>query len=108
MEEHAFDSSKLHEYLRENLADFPPEEGELKVFKFRWDRSIERRMRRSIYEISRDYVFFWCESHGLNFQLYFTYDQNTFLSTPDQNFSASVSHHAHASKITFFKLHLHA
>ena len=35
MEEHAFDSSKLHEYLRENLADFPPEEGELKVFKFR-------------------------------------------------------------------------
>ncbi|XP_073247761.1 acyl-CoA dehydrogenase family member 11-like [Porites lutea] len=34
MEEHAFDSSKLHGYLRENLADFPPEEGELKVFKF--------------------------------------------------------------------------
>ena len=35
MEEHSFDSSRLHEYLRENLADFPPEEGELKVFKFR-------------------------------------------------------------------------
>ena len=35
MEEHSFDSPKLHEYLREKLADFPSEEGELKVFKFR-------------------------------------------------------------------------
>ena len=62
-------------------------------------RPIDCKTHETLY--IRDFkrlCLFWCESHGLNFQLYFAYNQNTFSSIPDQNFSANVSHHAHASK----------
>lgn len=35
MEEQTFDSSKLHDFLKKNLVDFPEGDGELKIFKFR-------------------------------------------------------------------------
>lgn len=35
MEEQTFDSSKLHDFLKKNLVDFPKGDGELKIFKFR-------------------------------------------------------------------------
>jgi len=35
MEEQTFDSSTLHEYLKQNLDDFPKGDEELKIFKFR-------------------------------------------------------------------------
>jgi len=34
MEEQTFDSSTLHEYLKQNLDDFPKGDEELKIFKF--------------------------------------------------------------------------
>lgn len=37
MEEYTSDSSKLHEYLKQNLTDFPAGDGELKIFKFRYN-----------------------------------------------------------------------
>lgn len=37
MEEYTSDSSKLHEYLKQNLADFPAGDGDLKIFKFRYE-----------------------------------------------------------------------
>ncbi|CAH3043292.1 unnamed protein product [Pocillopora meandrina] len=35
MEEQTFDSSKLHDFLKKNLVDFPKGDGELRIFKFR-------------------------------------------------------------------------
>ena len=35
MVEYTADSSKLHEYLKQNLVDFPTGDGELKMFQFR-------------------------------------------------------------------------
>ena len=35
MVEYTSDSSKLHEYLKQNLVDFPTGDEELKMFKFR-------------------------------------------------------------------------
>ena len=49
MEEQNFDSSKLHEFLKQNLVDFPKGDEELKIFKFRYETKLVTKRKTLIF-----------------------------------------------------------